>query len=842
MNKNLYRIVFNKARGMLMVVADIAASGRASSGPSSGVGHTLSQHVSSLSRLNFSLLLALGCVTLSVQAGIVADGAAPGNQQPTIINSANGTPQVNIQSPNSNGVSHNKYSQFDVDGQGAILNNSHNATQTQLGGMVNGNPWLAKSEAKIILNEVNSRNPSQLNGVLEVAGKKAQIIIANPAGISCDGCGFINANRTTLTTGNPQLSNGQITGYDVRQGEIVIQGRGMDSTSQDSTDIIARAVKVNAGIWANDLKVTTGSNVVDAVHENISKTASDASNRPQLAVDVSQLGGMYAGKIRLIGTESGVGVRNAGTIGASAGSVTITADGRIENSGAVSSAQDLAVSASGGIQNSGTQYAAGNTTLRTPADITNSGTIAAAHETNISAGSLNSTTSGVLAAGLNSDGKLGSSGNLTLSATGKLSAHGQNLAATTINLQGADVDLSQSQTWARDINATATSGNLSTAQGNIAAAQTLTLHTNGLLNNDGGKLEADRLLLGGSTLSNQSGVINQLGEQDLSLTQNTAINNNGGTIASNGNNLTLSTTKLTNQQGTVIHAGRGKLTLNAAQMDATGGTLASNGALDLQGKNLVLDSAITQADSITVAADSLSHHAGTMTQTGQGNMAVNVSGGLDNSQGNMASSGDFTLTAGSINNQQGQLLSASNTLALTSTGNVDNRSGFIAASGALNVSSSGLDNSAGLMQSGSTFTLDTHGGTLTNQSSGESGGIVSMGDLVLSSGNVDNQHGTVYSAGTATLNTGSWNNTSGQMASVNALTWGGQSLLNDKGGVIQSGGNLALDTHGAALSNTNSGASGGISGGGDVQISAGEVNNQDGTVYSGSHVQLTTGG
>ncbi|WMY74494.1 hemagglutinin repeat-containing protein [Buttiauxella selenatireducens] len=841
MNKNLYRIVFNKARGMLMVVADIAASGRASSGPSSGVGHTLSQRVSSLSRLNFSLLLALGCVSVSVQAGIVADGAAPGNQQPTIINSANGTPQVNIQSPNGNGVSHNKYSQFDVDGQGAILNNSHNATQTQLGGMVNGNPWLAKSEAKIILNEVNSRNPSQLNGVLEVAGKKAQIIIANPAGISCDGCGFINANRTTLTTGNPQLSNGQITGYDVRQGEIVIQGRGMDSTSQDSTDIIARAVKVNAGIWANDLKVTTGSNVVDAVHENISKTASDASTRPQLAVDVSQLGGMYAGKIRLIGTESGVGVRNAGTIGASAGSVTITADGRIENSGAMSSAQDLAVSASGGIQNSGTQYAAGNTTLRTPADITNSGTIAAAHETNISAGSLNSTTSGVLAAGLNSDGKLGSSGNLTLSTTGQLSAHGQNLAATTLNAQGADVDFSQSQTWARDINATATSGNLSTAQGNIAAAQTLTLKTNGLLNNDGGKLEADRLLLGGSTLSNQSGVINQLGEQDLSLTQNTAINNNGGTIASNGNNLTLSTAKLTNQQGTIIHAGRGKLTLNAAQMDATGGTLASNGALDLQGKNLVLNSAITQADSVTVTADSLSHRAGNMTQTGSGNMAVNVSGGLDNSLGNMASSGDFTLTAGNVNNQQGQLLSAGNSLALTSTGNVDNRSGLIASSGALNVSSRGLDNSAGLMQSGSTFTLDTHGGTLINQNSGDQGGIVSLGDLWLNSGNVQNQHGTVYSGGNAWLSTGSWNNTAGQMASVNALTWGGQTLLNDNGGVIQSGGNLALDTHGAALSNTNSGASGGIIGGGDVQISAGEVNNQSGTVYSANHVQLTTG-
>lgn len=99
MNKNLYRIVFNQARGMLMVVADIAASGRAASSPSSGVGHTQRRRVSALSPLSFRLLIALGCISLSAQAAIVADGSAPGNQQPTIISSANGTPQVNIQTP-----------------------------------------------------------------------------------------------------------------------------------------------------------------------------------------------------------------------------------------------------------------------------------------------------------------------------------------------------------------------------------------------------------------------------------------------------------------------------------------------------------------------------------------------------------------------------------------------------------------------------------------------------------------------------------------------------------------------------------------------------------------------
>ena len=841
MNKNLYRIVFNKTRGMLMVVADIAASGRASSSPSSGVGHTLSQCVSSLSRLNFSLLLALGCVSITAQAGLVADGSAAGQQQPTIISSANGTPQVNIQTPNSNGVSHNKYSQFDVDGRGVILNNSHNATQTQLGGMVTGNPWMAKGEAKIILNEVNSRDPSMLNGVIEIAGKKAQLVIANPAGITCDGCGFINANRTTLTTGQPQFNGGQLSGYDVNRGEIVIQGRGMDSQNQDSTDIIARAVKVNAGIWANDLNVTSGRNVVDAAHQNMNVKGDDGSTRPKLAVDVSQLGGMYAGKIRLVGTENGVGVRNAGTIGTSAGSVTLTVDGRIENNGAMSSAQDLTLSASGGIQNSGTQYASGNANLLTQTDVTNSGTLAAAKNLTLSAASLNSSQTGVLAAGMNSDGKLGSSGNLTLSTTGKLNAHGQNLAAGELNAQGSSVDISDSQTYGTNVTATATTGNLSTARANVSAAQTLTLNTKGVLGNDGGKLQADRLQLGGSTLSNKQGTINQLGTQDLTLAQQNAIDNSGGQIASNSKNLTLSTATLTNQNGAVIHAGNGALTVNVGQLDSASGTLATNGGLALSGKNLKLDGATTQAQHITLSADSLSHRSGNMTQTGRDAMSITVANALDNTSGSMISGGDFTVQAGQITNQQGKLLVADHNLTLTSVGEIDNRRGMIAADGLINLTASQVDSSAGLIQSGGTLSLDTRGGSLTNQNSGSQGGIISFGDLHLTSGNVSNQSGTVYSAGEAWLTTGSWDNTSGQLVATGALSYSGSTLQNDNGGVIQSGKNLMLDTHGAALSNTRSGETGGISSLGDLHLTAGNVSNQSGTIYSASDAWLTTG-
>eukprot|EP01037_Dinobryon_pediforme_P037178 gene37178-44521_t len=136
-----------------------------------------------------------------VQAQIIADPSAPRSQQAVILPTANGLPQVNIQTPSAAGVSRNTYSQFDVQKAGAILNNSRTNVQTQLGGWIQANPYLATGSARVILNEVNSSNPSQLKGYVEVAGDRAQVVIANPSGVTCDGCGFINANRVTLTTG-----------------------------------------------------------------------------------------------------------------------------------------------------------------------------------------------------------------------------------------------------------------------------------------------------------------------------------------------------------------------------------------------------------------------------------------------------------------------------------------------------------------------------------------------------------------------------------------------------------------------------------------------------------------
>ncbi len=50
---------------------------------------------------------------------------------------------------------------------------------------------------------------------------------------------------------------------------------------------------------------------------------------------------MYANNIHLIGTEHGLGVRNAGHIGAAAGEVKISSEGQLVNTGYIGAKQDI---------------------------------------------------------------------------------------------------------------------------------------------------------------------------------------------------------------------------------------------------------------------------------------------------------------------------------------------------------------------------------------------------------------------------------------------------------------------------------------------------------------------
>ncbi|MCH5052089.1 filamentous hemagglutinin N-terminal domain-containing protein, partial [Pectobacterium aquaticum] len=247
----------------------------------------------------------------------------------TQVNNAGAVPVINIATPNAAGVSHNTYKDFSVGTPGTVLNNSTVAGKSQLAGQVNANANLKGKAADLIINEVTGSTRSDLQGKIEVFGNKANVLIANPNGITCDGCGFINTPSATLTTGKPVLDQqGALEALEVKKGSITIGGKGLDGSATDYVDILSRATELNGKINAKNLTLTQGSNRVDFKAGTIAPIAGEGA-KPLLAVDTKALGGMYAERIRLVATEDGVGA-NVANLTSSQQGITLDSKGKIQ--------------------------------------------------------------------------------------------------------------------------------------------------------------------------------------------------------------------------------------------------------------------------------------------------------------------------------------------------------------------------------------------------------------------------------------------------------------------------------------------------------------------------------
>ena len=316
-------------------------------------------------RWNVAIWLAAGLFmtsTAGMASGpILPNPKAEARHQPQVEETANGISLVNITAPSSGGVSRNEYETFNVPDKGAILNNSYTLSKTELAGYVQGNNNMAERPAKIIVNEVTGAGSTSMDGFLEVAGNRADVVIANPNGITVNGGGFINTGKAFLTTGKPVYDGeDHLQRFDITGGDILIEGKGLGGKETGSLAILSRAVRINAGIWAKDLHITTGANNIDA--KTLEASAIEGKGgRPAFALDTAAIGGMYAGRITLVGTEKGLGVNNSGTWSAE---------------------DNLTLDWNGDLKNSGTIYSKGNADLRA-SRLENDKTIAA--ERNLSA-------------------------------------------------------------------------------------------------------------------------------------------------------------------------------------------------------------------------------------------------------------------------------------------------------------------------------------------------------------------------------------------------------------------------------------------------------------------------
>ncbi|UUW16200.1 hemagglutinin repeat-containing protein [Serratia ureilytica] len=833
MNKHCYRLIFSRTHGEMRVVSELARSCSTESGQSRSAGAPRLWVTVRRSVWMLGLALFAGP---AMADGIVADGAANPSLRPEIIATQNGLSQVNITAPNQAGISHNQYQQFDVDAKGAILNNSAVMTSTQVAGMIQGNPNLTPNAApaRVILNEVNSNNPSQLRGFLEVAGGKAQVIVANPAGIVCNGCGTINAGRMTLTTGKPQMNaDGSMAGYQIERGVVRVEGGGLNGDARHDTeyvDIMARAVEINAGVWAKEsVSVVGGRNRVSADGKTVTALADDGGARPALAIDMGQMGGMYSGSIRMIGTEAGVGVRNQNGQVQAGKTLTVSSEGKLSwrsdaPDAATQSGGDTKLAAKGDIEYRGKLHSGGQLAVQSrEGTLTQSGTLAAAGDVRLDAAH-GIQSSGHLLAGSDVDSRIVRDASLRLDSQGDIRASGSLLSKKAVSASGRRVDLSGVQVAAAHASLAARQGGVALRQSTVDSGE-FTVNTPGDVDARQAQIKTGRWQVDANNVFGQGAVWSQTGGGESRFSLGGELNNSDGTIESR--QLDLKAAALINQRGRLVALG------DAAQhwrigglLDNSDGELGGNGDLRLDAGRLDNQGGkITTPGQLVVQAGGAINNAGGGLFAGQA-LELEAGGELNNQSGTVEGS-RVRLTAQHLNNAQGKLVSQRN-LDLTA-GRVGNRGGLIGAGEKLDLHAGDWDNRGGTVQGETAVTATAT--TLSN----DGGKLLSGQALILNTmGPATNRAGEISGAA-LTVSTDRLDNTQGKVIGLQRLELHARQGLDNAQGLLGAGQTLTVRTDGA-LNNRH----GTISGHGQTHIAAGSVHNEAGKVLGGQQLVLNS--
>ena len=572
-----------------------------------------------------------------------------------MVTSANNVPVININQANDKGLSHNVYDKLNVDKNGLIFNNSSVDANTVLAGKIQGNNNLTAGTAKVILNEVTSKNATAINGMMEIAGDKADLIIANPNGISVKGGGTINAGKLTLTTGSPDIQNGHVAGYSVNGGTITL-GQ-LDSASP--TEILARNVVVTNKVTAGELNVIAGNNYVNTAGE-ITGSVRATGSRNTNSIDVAALGGMYAKKINLVSTENGVGVRNSGVIAGGINGVNIDSRGQLLNNNArIESSGQINIKTNGVLNNTtGAITSVGSIALDTNKNsITNSraGNIATSGDLFINSGVIDNVNGKMAAAGMLAV----DTNNATLTNSGK--------------------------------------GNTVGIEAGIVALKT------GTLNNSNGQIKGGYVGMQSGNVNNTNGLVDALGNVEVVSAGN--VDNTRGLLRSAGgytkisakgavNNGSTKTADTASNDSLGIIAGQG-VQIAANSINNNGGQMASNGDVSLESNGAVDNFAgkLNSAAKVIIKGSSLRNDNGGL--SGKGGVSASVTGNLTNYIGVISSEeGDIALGANTINNYGGFLMGQN--IDINANADVNNNTAFMVASKMLTVKAKGnIDNRNG---------------------------------------------------------------------------------------------------------------------------------------------------
>lgn len=713
-----------------------------------------------------------------------ANNVVPDKQGPGMNTSANKTDVVNIVNPDSNGISHNKFIDLSVgSGNGLIFNNSTKDGVSQIGGYVTKNSNL-KESASVILNEVTGNKISNINGDVEVFGKRADFILANENGINVNGGTFINTSGVTLSTGAVNRDNSGNINYNVQKGNINLNGVG---TSGDYFNVLAQTVQIHKEIsplkdeQTPDITIIAGKNKISSSSQNqkdVKILSSEKSISDKYGIYADKLGAMYGNNIRLISTDQGLGVKHEGFI-------LSKEDIKIESNGDIALAT---VNSEGKLDIKGKKLE----------------TLAGKIKVNDKEYANNITSKKDININLTDDSTL----NSTLQSTdGKVAITGKNLTlkkdsdGKIVSTKDISIDLTGALNNSNTITGsqvTVTSDSLENS-GTISGTTDLNIDTKGDINNSG------------NLLANKNIKINA--KNFISKNTNTGTSNKDLAIIK-GNSVDISTTE--NLENGSALLGKEDVKLTAGNSLKNSGELNVDGNVNLAGKNIESNK-ITAGKKVAISAGD-KFESGTLI-AGE-DIAVkasnlNVKKELTTNK-NLNVQGDFSIENGAKVSVKEDFKSSS----------FDNKGNFVTG-GNFETNGKNFSNSGKLGVS--------KDANITSENFSNTGNLLVEQKLNATGKNIDNT-GKIQVKDGISLKASENLNNNGMIASAKNIDLSGNTINNGEGDTIWAEGDVSL----TANKEINNGLKANIISKSNINLTSPTINNNAGNIVSGDKLNIKT--
>ncbi|MDR3259895.1 MAG: hemagglutinin repeat-containing protein [Fusobacteriaceae bacterium] len=793
-------------------------------------------NVSNFKRRVMALFLLM-LFNIQIFAGVVPDPVTIGTRA---TKTASGIDQVDIARPNAKGTSYNAFEEFDVKEDGLILNNNiYIVVNTKLAGLVARNRNLDGGvEANLIINDVTGKNRTAINGYVEVAGRKADIVIANRNGIAVNGGGFINVGRATLTTGSIGMKDGKLDTIDVEKGNVSIGNKGIDITSVDFFDIIGKTVNIEGIIKGGDntkVLISVGGQVYKYATKQV---VSKGQTYEGIAIDGKDMGSMYAGKINVISNDKGAGVNLKGNM-TSLDDLEITGNGQIATKGKVQSTKKVVYKTPKNIKVEN-QVFAGEKGIFSGDVVELSATLVTGYLNEAKKGieSLEVSGNKIINTGeiqsfgiaklngnrLENIGKIYNDENLKISGgdiknSGEI--YGLNLEITGNSLDNSNIV--QSESIYLSINEIYNSGNIYIENdisnsgkilhntGNIVSNKNINFAIDEIKNTEG-LIARNNINIKSKDFKNINGDI--IAEKDMNISSNTLKNQNGNMVA---NNIKILSEKLENLEGSIYTDGRLEIVTNA---------LANIDGEIISSDKMIIDTDILD-NTRGFIYGKLEKLSGTTVINEEGSIITSevlklVTKNIYNIKGEIYAEGGLDFDSDILDNTEGIITTAGNIN--IEVDNTINKKGILAGI-YINVVGEIFDNEEGVIDSSSFVTkLDMI--FINNK-----GLLISKDEIDIKTDRLENIEGEILTDGKLVLNTDVLDNTKGQI--IGELeNLGGSILINDEGAIFT---NEALNIETLAISNI----SGEIYAEKRIDIAGNTLDNTEGYIHTEGGIELT---